>query len=255
MTFSNLRIIGTRTCERCNQPVNIIERDGQQVSECLNCEHMKLQDEVIAYKQNMDKQKAEIVFRKFSMVPDDLHNADFSNYKPQNESTEMAKRKCEWYANHFRELTDMNSLLLQGLYGLGKSHLAYSIAKRVKAMGQVVIFITMPELLNVLRDSYGNSKFSEAETLKACKDADLLILDDMGAEYIKMEDGESWATDRIFQIVNSRTDKPNIFTTNLNSKELAYKYGSKQGPRIVSRMMNGTRVIKFEGNDYRLKEW
>ncbi|MBS4200302.1 ATP-binding protein [Bacillus sp. FJAT-49732] len=203
----------------------------------------------------MDKRKADIIFKKYSLIPDDLDKATFNNYEPQNDLTKIAKEKCEWFANHFNDLTGYNSLLLQGSYGLGKSHLAFSITKRVRDLGKVVIFITMPELLNVLRGSYGNSEYKESDILTACKDADLLILDDLGAEYVKNDEGkESWAADRIFQIINSRIDKPNVFTTNLGSKELAYKYGT-HGGRIVSRMMNGTRLIKFEGKDYRLKGW
>lgn len=253
--FSKIRIVGQRECEKCGQKVNIIESDGKQVSDCLNCDSLKLQDEVISFKENADKRKAELIFQRYSLIPGDLLKATFSNYEPQNESTTAAKTKCEWYANHFGEMGDHNSLLLQGSYGLGKSHLAFSIAQRVKELGHVVIFITMPELLNILRDSYGKKGYSEVEIINACKDADLLVLDDMGAEYVKQDDGrESWAADKIFQIVNARMDKPNVFTTNLKSKELAHKYGS-HGGRIVSRMMLGTRIVKFEGKDYRLKGW
>lgn len=258
-TFSKFKIVGQRICETCNSPVNIIQtiRDGKtvEVSKCLTCENKKLEMDAIAFKHDMDIRKNEIIFEKYSLIPTDLLNSTFDSYKPKNDSTEKAKTKCVWYAERFNELNDKNSLLLQGTYGVGKSHLSYSIAKYLKEKGHVVIFITMPELLNILRDSYSKKDFSEMDILDACKNADLLVLDDLGAEYVKSDSGkESWAVDKLFTIINSRVDKPTIYTTNYNSKELASKYGN-HGGRIVSRMMNGTNVIKIDAEDYRLKGW
>lgn len=256
---SSIKILDYRTCEKCGAQVQIIEvnRNGKtvKVSECLNCINKKLQDEFIAFKEDMEKRKNDILFERFSLIPGELKNASFDNYKPVNESTATAKEKCMWYVEHFDELGKKNSLLLQGSYGVGKSHLSYAIAKYLKERGKLVIFITMPELLNVLRESYSRNDFSEMDILEVCKNADLLVLDDVGAEYVKIGDGnESWAVDKIFTIINSRVDKPNIFTTNYRSDELSKKYGT-HGGRIVSRMMSGTEVIKIDAPDYRIKGW
>lgn len=259
LTSSNFKIVGQRTCEKCGSSVNIIHtnRNGLQVevSECLTCENNKLQDEVFEFKADMDRKKAEKIFEHYSLIPDGLSKCTFDNYIPNNKSTEEALKKCIWYAEHFETL-EKNSLLLQGSYGVGKSHLSYAITNYLKQHGQVVIFITMPELLNVLRDSYSKSDYSEVDILEACKNCDCLILDDLGAEYVKKDkDGsETWAVDKIFTIVNARLEKPTIYTTNYGSKELAEKYGT-HGGRIVSRMMNGTNVIKIDAEDYRLKGW
>ncbi|GIN38403.1 ATP-binding protein [Heyndrickxia oleronia] len=251
-------IIGQRTCEKCGASVNIIQTilngKEQEVSECLNCENLAMKEDHEEMIRKAKARKHEIVFEKYSLIPQDLLNSTFDNYDPGNKSTETAKKKCVWYAEHFDTL-DKNSLLLQGSYGVGKSHLSYAIAKYLKDKGKVVIFITMPELLNVLRDSYSKSDYSEIDILDACKNCDLLILDDLGAEYVKNDNGkESWAVDKIFTIINSRVDKPTIFTTNYKSDELSKKYGN-HGGRIVSRMMNGTNVIKIDADDYRLKGW
>ncbi len=259
MISSNLKIIGNRICEKCGSSVPIIQtiRDDQivEVSECLTCDSNRVQDEAILFKKDMDQRKGEIIFEKYSLIPDHLKNANFNNYEPVNESTSRAKKQAIWYANHFDELRDENSLLFQGKYGVGKSHLSYAIANYLKSDGKVVLFVSMPDMLNLLRESYSKNDLSETEILEVCKNADLLIFDDMGAEYVKLDNGkESWAVDKIFTIVNSRMDKPNIFTTNYTSRELAAKYGN-HGGRIVSRMMKGTKPIKIDAPDYRLKGW
>lgn len=257
-TFPGLKIVGHRECEKCGSLVNIIdvERNGEivRVSECLNCENKKIEDEMIVFKQEADKRRVERIFEEYSMVPDELLTATFENYIPQNETMKAAKDKCIWYAEHFGESKDVRNLLLQGSYGLGKSHLSYSIAKHVKSRGKAVIFITASDLLDTIKSTYENKRFSESDILEACKSVDLLILDDLGAEYVKSEDGnESWAGDKLLKIINSRLGKHTIYTTNYNSADLQKKYGF-HGGRIISRMMQGTYRIKFEGKDYRIQQ-
>lgn len=261
-TFPGLKIVGHRECEKCGSLVNIIdvERNGEivRVSECLNCENKKIEDEMIVFKQEADKRRVERIFEEYSMVPDELLTATFENYIPQNETMKAAKDKCIWYAEHFGESKDVRNLLLQGSYGLGKSHLSYSIAKYVKSRGKSVIFITTPDLLRTIKNSYGNNRFSESEILKACALVDLLVLDDIGAEYIPKnkddeDNKESWAGDILLTIINSRLGKHTIYTTNYKSPDLQKKYGF-HGGRIISRMMRGTYRIKFEGKDYRIQQ-
>jgi DNA replication protein DnaC len=262
LTFSNINIIGKRVCEVCGAKVPIIQttRNGEivEISDCLNCENKKIEDEMIAFKEAADKRRVERIFEEYSMVPDELLTATFENYIPQNETMKAAKDKCIWYAEHFGESKDVRNLLLQGSYGLGKSHLSYSIAKYVKSRGKSVIFITTPDLLRAIKNSYGNNRFSESEILKACALVDLLVLDDIGAEYIPKnkddeDNKESWAGDILLTIINSRLGKHTIYTTNYKSPDLQKKYGF-HGGRIISRMMRGTYRIKFEGKDYRIQQ-
>lgn len=251
---SKLKIIGTRTCETCGASVNIIktERNGDEVevSECLNCEKKVAERQAAELYKRREANKASHIFDKYSMITEDLIHASFESYIPDDPTKEEALKKSTWYANNFSD--DIYSLLFQSSYGLGKSHLAYSIAKQIQNKGLKVIFINSPALLNAIRDSYNNANFSESEILNIVHEVDLLVLDDIGAEYIKQEANESWAVDKLFQIVNSRIGKPTIYTTNCSSKELSNKYGA-HGGRIVSRMMQGTKIIKMSGSDYRMK--
>jgi DNA replication protein DnaC len=259
---SRLQIVGKRICKGCGSEVNIIKTvfngEEKEVSQCLQCETKKIEQECNDYYKERKKRKAEMIFERFSFISDDLKYANFNNYIPDHPSKEEAKKKAQWYAENFPRILqrewDWQSLLFQGSYGLGKSHLAYSIAQYVKKLGYVVVFLDSPSLLRVIRESYDrDSKFTESEILEACYNADLLVLDDMGAEYVKSENGsESWATDKLFQVIYSRMGKPTIYTTNYTADELVKKYG-QHGGRIVSRMMKGTKVVKFDGKDYRLK--
>lgn len=252
---SNLKTIGNRICEKCGEKVPIIENNGKRYSHCLNCENKAIQLEVEDF---IEKNRAEVFFKNNSLVPSDTEDCRFENYLPKNDSQREALKKAKWYAENFEELINegkWNSLLFQGTCGIGKSHLSHSIAMVLKEKKYKVIFVDTPMLMKRIRSTYGKNEDSEIAILKRIEEADLLVLDDIGAEYVKSTNGEeSWATDILFSIINSRVDKPNVFTTNYNSAGLTEKYGY-HGERIVSRMMKGTKKIKLEGKDYRTQEW
>lgn len=260
---SNFEKIGTRVCNECGIDIPIYriktEFQEREVSECLNCDTSKLQKKCQAEYENMEKDKNLAIFKKFSMIPFDIANARFSNYKPGHPSTLEAKQIAMKFAKDFQNVKqgnmEYNSLLFQGSYGVGKSHLAHSIAEEVLKKGFSVIFLDTPQLLQLFRNNIQTKEMDEQRIMKAFSEASLVILDDLGAEYIKQENGrESWAVDKLFQLMSIRGSLPKVITTNYDSKNLREKYGT-HGGRIVSRMMMGTRFVKMEGNDYRIKKY
>lgn len=265
MSSNQLIHKGTRICEECQSDVPIIERNGVEHSVCLTCENKALEKDVSDFKKQMDNKRAEKLFERYSLIPSDLKKASFDSYIPKHQLQEDALKIAKWYAENFNIITEdykWNSLLLKGSYGVGKSHLSHAIANSVKEKGYNVLFIDTPSLFQMIRDSFGKSKrmdrmrddIYETEIFRMIADVDLLVLDDIGTEYVKNEDGrESWGSEIIFRITNSRMDKPKIFTTNCDSRELTAKYGA-HGGRIVSRMMNKTRKVDIDGDDYRLRK-
>lgn len=250
MMPSKVNIVGTRTCEECGQEVKIIETPKGKVSKCLNCDNNLLIKQSTEFYHKNKASKTKAIFERYSLITDDLKQATFDNYKPDNASKQKAKALSLSYVDKFGDRPI--NLLYQGTYGLGKSHLSYSIAKAIEEKGYKVIFINIPDLLTALKDTYSNKNISESELLNIVKEVDLLVLDDLGAEYVKKQQEESWAVDKLFQIINSRIGKSTIYTTNYASDALMKKYGT-HGGRIVSRIMQNTTVIKMDGKDYRLK--
>ena len=75
------------------------------------------------------------------------------------------------------------NLLFMGSSGLGKTHLALAIADAVLENGHDVLYTSSAALAARLgREHFDYS--SGDEWLTACQEADLLILDDLGTEYI-----------------------------------------------------------------------
>lgn len=127
---------------------------------------------------------------------------------------------------------------------LGKTHLSLSIAKEVIRKGYNVLYTPAQTLLETLeRERFRRGE--ESYSLNFVLDCDLLILDDLGAEF-----STNFSVSVIYNIINSRLveGKPTIISSNLTAKELEARYS----PRVVSRIMGGYYTIPFLGNDIRI---
>ena len=134
-------------------------------------------------------------------------------------------------------------LTLAGPYGTGKTHLAAAIANEALTAQLAVLFVVVPDLLDQLRSSYDEPVARFSERLAAVKQAELLVLDDLGTEYLT-----SWAREKLYQIVNYRYNAqlPTVFTTNCALDDL--------DGRIVSRMHDrgiGAQIVTLRARDYR----
>jgi len=200
----------------------------------------------------MDAVKRKAAERLNSMTPLKLCGFDtFSlSYYDDTRPTElgptarkiMAKNleDCKKYAENFH--LPYNSLIMRGKTGLGKTHLSLSIASEVINKGYNVIYGSVPDLMRRL----DKEKFEGGETLDMLTAADLLILDDLGAEI----DNKLYVS-VLYSIINSRINAslPMVINTNLDSKELERKYDE----RIASRLLTMEDLI-FVGSDVRVKK-
>ena len=164
-------------------------------------------------------------------------------------------------------------LYICGNCGVGKTMLAAIIANETIKQGKSVIFSAVPDLLSriqatfnsnannvILRQVDGDTpqvaevKSTTAEIMHSIKNADLLVMDDLG-----MEKPSEWKVKILTDIVNSRYDnlKQTIFTSNLTSKgieELYTKVSSEQDAnRLVSRIFDMCNPVIIKGDDWRRK--
>lgn len=253
-------------CPNCEQPFEKEYKFTSPVTgevveaeefECFTC-RIKREDREMAQqalKENAER-KAQRVFRVFdneSLMNEKLKPASFETYQPTSEELAKAKAITERYAVNFSKENPV-SLLLIGNYGTGKSHLAVSITKRLMDKGLTCIFISTPKLMTKLRSTYNkDSDVSEDQIIDSLTQVDCLVLDDIGAESTKAsaDNQHSWATSKLFEIIDNRIGKHTIFTSNFEPKELEQRLGG----RNFSRMMEDTHVIKMYGDDYRLKNF
>lgn len=118
-------------------------------------------------------------------------------------------------------------LLLVGGTGTGKTHLAAAIANyALQKHGMEVYFAVTPELLQHLRTAYApSSEIGYDELFEQVRSAQLLVIDDLGAEK-----STPWVIEKLYQIFNYRYNYrlPTVVTTNCDMDGL--------DPRVRSRL-------------------
>lgn len=180
-----------------------------------------------------------------STVNGSLRDATVNNYKPQNEQQVHAKKTAIEYVKTF-SVDKPKSLILQGSYGTGKSHIAYAIAKAIKNEGYSVAFMHIPMLMERIKATYNkNAAETTDELVQLLSNIDLLVLDDIGVE------NTEHTLNKLFSIVDNRVGKNNIFTTNFSDKELNQNMNWQ---RINLRMKHNARTVKVLGDDYRERD-
>lgn len=179
-----------------------------------------------------------------------VNNCRFDNFKldyyPDGIGTSPRRRMesvldfCKTYAAEFSQKS--SSLLLYGHTGLGKTHLSLAIAGKVVEAGYGVIYSSAQNLFNKLeKEKFGRSDGNTEENILGC---DLLIIDDLGAEFTTQ-----FTVSALYNIVNSREleGKPTIISTNLTPEQLLSTYSE----RIASRILNNYTLLRFDGTDIR----
>lgn len=166
----------------------------------------------------------------------------FDNFEPRPEVAK-ALATAKRFAERFKPGNTSEGLVLVGPVGSGKTHLAAAIANDLLERGVAVVFCPVPDMLADLRAAVRDGREPE-EVMDELRDAELLILDDLGAERVT-----DWVREQLFRLINYRYEQvlPIVATTNLTPEELEEHLGD----RTVSRLMEMCRWVLVEAPDYR----
>ena len=147
---------------------------------------------------------------------------------------------CKDYAENFHK--NSRSILMYGGPGLGKTHLSLAIADVVIGKGFSVIHRTAPNLFREIERQHFGKDYTD-DFINTLIDTDLLIIDDLGAEF-----SNSFTISALYNILTSRANAglPIIVSTNLTMDELENIYSK----RIISRV-SMMEIQEFRGRDVR----
>jgi DNA replication protein DnaC len=245
-------------CRECNGTGwKIVERE--EVSGAVRCECVAV--------ERAERLESE------AGIPPLYTNASFENFLLSRDNPMGYRELTEvWLAvrGYARDFPDTRKpgLLLMGEPGTGKTHLAVAAFRVIMSKGFEGLFFDYQNLLGRIRSGYDpSSNSSDRETYKVALDAEVLLVDDLGAHRVT-----DWVEDTVTSIITSRCNqkKPLIATTNLIDPEagdVRYERApdgkmdyrttltDRIGPRARSRLFEMCRVIKMPlVEDFRMRK-
>jgi len=189
-------------------------------------------------------------------IPRRYEHCELDNFDNpfRNSSTEIARIGAEGFV---AEYPIRFGLLFMGPQGIGKTHLAVGIIKKLIRQKSIpCLFCTFPELLKEIQDSWNPvSQSSEMTLLEPVLNTEVLVLDELGAQ--KPSD---WVRDQVAYVLNYRynENKVTIVTTNFLDYDAddskpgrADSLTQRIGPRIRSRLFEMCKTVKMDGKDFR----
>jgi DNA replication protein DnaC len=223
-------------CELCDDTGwRPVELNGvRQVQRC-DCRHARLGQQRLAA----------------ARIPKRYQHCTIANFTAYNESLLSAVGKAKAVAESYP--ASGKGIFLEGQPGVGKTHLAVAVLRQVieqtNARG---LFYDTRDLLRVIRSTYDPSiKTTELDVLRPVMQADLLVLDDLGAEKTS-----EWVEETMNLIVNTRYNERRLtlFTSNYadipddsEPNSLLFRIGH----RMRSRLHEMCEFIVLDGADYR----
>ena len=190
----------------------------------------------------------------------------FEIYKDADRSLGEALLTARKFVDSYPVDTAGKGLLFTGSIGVGKTHLAVGILQRLsREKGVKGLFCDYRELLKSIQNSYNAQvQTTELELLKPVFAAEVLVLDDLGAQK-----PNEWVWDTVALILNSRyNDKlTTIITTNYPDLPAGSGFkpdkdgnkpaknedtlGDRIGDRMLSRLAEMCIRVEMTGKDFR----
>lgn len=183
---------------------------------------------------------------KQQKIPVQYVDKTFSDYEVTRDN-DNAVAMAKWFIKEKPQV----SLYYQGACGTGKTFLASLIAKEWLRNFKSVIFGDVPYLMEEIKRTFDGKDAGSQKLLDKYCDADLMVLDDMGAGQLT-----EWNVGILYQIINRRyvSGKSNVLTSNYDLVGLEKRLSAKDevsAMRIVSRLYEMCKVATLGTHDRR----
>ena len=242
-------------CSKCGDPLYIEKEFLGQVRKLpviCKCkkEELEKDNERIRQQELSNRLKT---LKKNSLMDERFNGCTFDNWTIEDSNKKLYNlgiRYCEKWDSIKKENI---GLILHGVPGTGKTFLSFCIANYLIDRYVPVIAISSIGILSRIKETYNSYGIEgEAEIIRTIQNADLLVLDDLGAE-----NDTDWTKSMIYEIIDFRyrNEKPMIVTTNLSMDALKKKLTSDDGvSRTYDRIIEMCQPVEVKGESKRVKK-
>jgi len=143
-------------------------------------------------KEKADELKKQKIRQHLKFYDTELYiqDASLDRFEVFNEEREKAYTLAKEFLDSYRKDRYFKGLYIYGKYATGKSYLLSAIAQTLAERNISVLFVYMPDLVRSIKQ--GMSEGNLEERVNQLKQADVLMLDDMGGENMSV-----WFRDEI----------------------------------------------------------
>lgn len=147
------------------------------------------------------------------------------------------------YCKNYDAIQD--HLLFTGSPGVGKTFMSNCVVNALTQKGYGIIYVTAAHLVSSIQDQIFRSGKTSTQVLEPLLLCDLLIIDDLGAEF-----SSEYSQKQLYEVIDSRlnAEKKMIISTNLTVLKIQETYDE----RLSSRIRGHFKTIPFVGEDIRL---
>ena len=225
------------TCRQCQDTGSV---DGR-TCECVHKVMQQLRRKEIEALSSLSISSFDTM--KLEYYPNILDSATGQNIRAYMEQL-LAGLKD--YAEDFSP-AENESLMLIGNAGLGKTHAALAIAGIVLEKGYDVIYVSSPDFFGKVEASRFDPSGDAETLLRTASTADLLILDDLGTEFVT-----PYFITTFYSLLNNRLGAglPTIITTNITDGSLLEKRYTEK----ISSRLSAFIPFRFIGSDIRTQK-
>jgi len=141
------------------------------------------------------------------------------------------------------------NLVLMGVQGTGKTHLATALAMSLCQKGRHVRFYTATGLANILQEKHQRGTLTNF--MNSLRRVELLVLDEVGFITLHKE-----ASELLFQVVSDCYEQKSlVITSNLEFSQWNTIFGNdKLTAAMIDRLIHHSHILVFSGPSHRLED-
>lgn len=210
----------------------------------------KIEVSYVPTNEHLQKRAQEELKRRIQSVymPKDIKEATFDQVELTHGRKEALNRSIQFVEDYIQKPDGFHKgLYLHGAFGVGKTYLLGAIAHELSTFGYPSTLIHYPTFSTEMRSSVGDQTTSSK--LDIYKNAPILMLDDIGAEY-----ATSWIRDDVLGVIlqfRMQNELPTFFSSNfamdkLESEHFRYNQHNDDEFLKAKRIMERIRFLADE---------